>query len=201
MTKPDIRSHTKQGTPRRHLHKHDREELVYHFAVMYGTASPSEIQQLIKRETGHMPSRPTIHKDLQKLNNNVELWTHGQARSQWMARIQKMYIDTNQQITNIQDTIRKLIASDPKIPESLYNALAAIPNAKDQKEAARVVEKLMATADATRYGGKMAFMIKTMIEAQAHLVEVMTGMPLYHKLQEYAKQNEPYTKPYTGIKQ
>ena len=164
---------------------------MYHYAVMYGTASPSEIADLIYRETGHRPSRPTIHKDLQKLNSNVEIWTHGQARSQWMARVQKMYIDTNQQIINIQDAIKKLIASDPNIPESLYNALAAIPNEKDQKEAVKIVEKLLSTAHATRYGGKMAFMVKTMIEAQAHLVEVMTGMPLYHKLQEYAKQNEP----------
>ena len=172
---------------------------MYHYAVMYGTASPSEIADLIYRETGHRPSRPTIHKDLQKLNSNVEIWTHGQARSQWMARVQKMYIDTNQQIINIQDAIKKLIASDPNIPETLYNALANIPNEKDQKEAVKIVEKLLGTAHATRYGGKMAFMIKTMIEAQAHLVEVMTGAPLYAKLQEYAKQNEPYTDP--GIKQ
>ena len=190
MIPDDQRDLTRDGTPRVKINHHKRQELVYHYAVMYGTSSPTEIQQLIKRDTGYMPGRNTIHKDLQKLNDQVAQWTHGQAKSQWMARIQKMYIDTNLQIVKIQDTIEKLAEADPDIPEMVMLGISNIPNAKDQKEAIKIIQSLQSTAQAHKYGGKMAYLISTMLEAQKHLVEIMTGGPLYVKLQEYSKQHE-----------
>lgn len=190
MIPDDQRDLTRDGQPRIKLNRFKRQELVHHYAVMYGTASPTEIQALIRRDTGYTPGRNTIHKDLQKLNDQVNQWTHGQAKSQWMARIQKMYIDTNMQIVNIQKTIEKLVEADPNIPESIMRALANIPTAKDQKEAVKMLEALLQATQAHRYGGKMAYLISTMLEAQKHLVEIMTGGPLYVKLQEYSKQHE-----------
>lgn len=187
MIPDDQRDVTRDGAPRKQIHTHKRQELVHHYAIMYGTASPTEIRDLIKRDTGYVTSRITIHKDLQKLNEQVSQWTHGQARSQWMARIQRMYVDTNLQILNLQDAIKKLVETDPQIPDTILQALASIPAAKDQKEAVRILEKLVAAAQAQRYGGKMSYMISTMLEAQKHLVEIMTGGPLYTKLQEYSK--------------
>ena len=170
------------------MHPLRRKELVYHYAVMYGTGSVTEIRDLIKRDTEHSVSRNAIYKDLRAMNDNVAQWTHEQAKSQWMARVQRMYIDTNMQILNIQKIIQKIVDAEPEIPKELANAIALISEPADKKAAIKELDKLLATAKAYKHGGKVAFQIQTMIEAQKHLVDIMTDQPLYAKMQEYAKQ-------------
>ena len=142
------------------------------------------------RDTGHGVARETIHQDLQTLNENVNQWTHDQAKSQWMARVQRMYIDTNQQIMNLQTLIRKIMESSAEPPKALLDAIALISEPKDRKAAQQTLDKLLELAKAYKHGGKVAFQVQAMIECQKHLVEVMTGGPLYAKLQEYSKQHE-----------
>ena len=182
-----------EGKARKHLHPLKRKQLIYHYAVMYGTGSVTEIRDLIKRDTGFTVGRETIHKDLRTMNDNVAEWTHGQAKSQWMARVQRMYVDTNLQILNIQKVIQTLISQEADAPKELVDAINLISEPDERADAVKKLEGLMKNAQAHKYGGKMAYLISIMIEAQKHLVDVMTGQPLYAKLQEYSKQHEAIT--------
>ena len=170
------------------MHPLKRKELVYHYAVMYGTGSVTEIRDLIKRDVGHSVSRNAIYKDLRAMNDNIAAWTHDQAKSQWMARVQRMYIDTNMQIINLQKSIQKIVDSSPEPPQELADAIALISEPNDKKAAIRQLDKLLELAKAYKHGGKVAFQIQTMIECQKHLVDIMTDQPLYAKMQEYGKQ-------------
>lgn len=159
-----------------------RKELVVHNIQVYGTTSPTQLQQLIKTQTGKTVHRQTIKNDVDDIIRNNQQWVNDQAKAAWSEKIKQMYIETNLEIIELQkdiDEIRKHnieYYKDIEVNEESQEKLYELIN-----QVARI-----------KTGGKIAYINSIITEKRNFLISMMTDKPLYEKTQELAQYYEQH---------
>lgn len=162
-----------------------RRELVQRYVQLYGTANPTQIQNLINSSSKYSSvKRDTVKDDLDILEAENHQWVNDQARTAWAEKIRQMYVETNQEIMAMKDDIETIrqhnidYYKDIEVNEESQEKLYELIN-----QVARI-----------KTAGKIAYINSILTEKRNFISSMMTSKPLFeklHDLQDFYEKNKP----------